>query len=40
MQNYLEDLRKKGFVRAEVDGKILLLDSDIALDKGKNIRSG
>jgi excinuclease ABC subunit A len=30
-----EDLRKKGFVRAEVDGKILLLDSDIALDKGK-----
>lgn len=30
-----EDLRKKGFVRAEVDGKTLLLDSDIALDKGK-----
>jgi len=30
-----EDLRKKGFVRTEVDGKTLLLDSDIALDKGK-----
>ncbi len=33
--NLLDRLRKEGFVRVEIDGDIMLLDSDIKLDKNK-----
>ncbi len=33
--NLFERLRKEGFVRVQVDGDIMLLDSDIRLDKNK-----
>ena len=33
--NLFERLRKEGFVRVQVDGDIMLLDSDIMLDKNK-----
>jgi excinuclease ABC subunit A len=33
--NLLDRLRKEGFVRVEIDGDIMLLDSDINLDKKK-----
>lgn len=33
--NLLDRLRKEGFVRIEIDGDIMLLDSDINLDKKK-----
>ena len=33
--NLFEGLRKEGFVRVQVDGDIMLLDSDISLDKNK-----
>jgi len=33
--NLFERLRREGFVRVQVDGDILLLDSDISLDKNK-----
>ncbi|TET94705.1 MAG: excinuclease ABC subunit UvrA [Desulfobacteraceae bacterium] len=33
--NLLDRLRKEGFVRVEIDGDIMLLDSDIKLDKNR-----
>jgi excinuclease ABC subunit A len=34
-KSLIDDLRKKGFIRVQIDGKILDLDSTFELDKNK-----